>query len=121
MDGLSELAPARHTKESLWVKSRSARLVKYYFKAKRMKSIKEKSEEYGLQYPVVHYDANGNPYDDVDKPSMDFEAGANYVLEQIERELQRRMLEDYNQGAEEDEVAQGCMATMIMFVRQLKK
>ena len=50
-----------------------------------MKSIKEKSEEYGLQYPVIHYDADGNTYDDVNKPSMDFEAGANYVLEQIEK------------------------------------
>lgn len=51
----------------------------------------------------------------------DYQAGANYVLGEIEKELQRRMLEDYNQGAEEDEVAQGCMAAMIMFVRQLKK
>ena len=50
-----------------------------------MKSIKEKADEYGLQYPVIHYDADGNTYDDVDKPSMDFEAGANYVLEEIER------------------------------------
>ena len=49
-----------------------------------MKSIKEKSEEYGLQYPVIHYDADGNTYDDVDKPSMDFEAGANYVVKEIE-------------------------------------
>ena len=48
-----------------------------------MKSIKEKSNEYGLQYPVIHYDADGNTYDDVDKPSMDFEAGANYVLEHL--------------------------------------
>lgn len=47
--------------------------------------------------------------------------GANYVLDEIEKELTRRMLEDYNQGANEDEVAQGCMATMIMFVKQLKK
>lgn len=86
-----------------------------------MKSIKEKAEEYGLQYPVIHYDADGNTYNDVDKPSMDFEAGANYVLDIIEKELTQRMLEDYNQDAEEDEVAQGCMATMIMFVRQLKK
>ena len=50
-----------------------------------MKSIKEKAEEYGLQYPVIHYDADGNTYDDVDKPSMDFEAGANYVLDEIEK------------------------------------
>ena len=49
-----------------------------------MKSIREKAEEYGLQYPVIHYDADGNTYDDVDKPSMDFEAGANYVLECFE-------------------------------------
>ena len=52
-----------------------------------MKSIKEKAEEYGLQYPVIHYDADGNTYDDVDKPSMDFEAGANYVLELIEESI----------------------------------
>ena len=50
-----------------------------------MKSIKEKSEEYGLQNPVIHYDADGNTYDDVNKPSMDFEAGANYVVEEIEK------------------------------------
>lgn len=49
-----------------------------------MKSIREKAEEYGLQYPVIHYDADGNTYDDVNKPSMDFETGANYVLEQVE-------------------------------------
>ena len=46
-----------------------------------MKSIKETSEEYGLQYPVIHYDVSGNPCDDVEEPSMDFEMGANYVLE----------------------------------------
>ena len=49
-----------------------------------MKSIKEKAEEYGLLNPDIHYDADGNTYDDVDKPSMDFEAGANYVLDEIE-------------------------------------
>ena len=52
-----------------------------------MKSIKEKAEEYGLLNPDIHYDADGNTYDDVDKPSMDFEAGANYVLDEIERML----------------------------------
>jgi len=49
-----------------------------------MKSIKEKAKEYGLFNPDIHYDADGNTYDDVDKPSMDFDAGANYVIEQIE-------------------------------------
>lgn len=48
-----------------------------------MKSIKEKAEEYGFQNPIIYYDADGNTYDDVDKPSMDFEAGADYVLEHL--------------------------------------
>ena len=43
------------------------------------------------------------------------------VLDAIEKELTRRMLEDYNEGAEEDEIAQGCMASLIMFVRQTKE
>ena len=43
------------------------------------------------------------------------------VLDAIEKELTRRMLEDYNEGAEEDEIAQGCMASLIMFVRQMKE
>ena len=50
-----------------------------------MKSIKEKANEYGLFNPNIHYDADGSTYDDVDKPSMDFEAGANYVLDEIEK------------------------------------
>lgn len=78
-----------------------------------MKSIKEKAEEYAK---MKHTNKNL-----IYIVSWDFAEGANYVLDVIEKELQRRMLEDYNQGAEEDEVAQGCMATMIMFVRQLKK
>jgi len=49
-----------------------------------MKSIKKKAEEYGLLSPDIHYDADGSTYDDVAKPSIDFEEGANYVLEQIE-------------------------------------
>lgn len=43
------------------------------------------------------------------------------VLDVIEKELTRRMLEDYNEGVEEDEIAQGCMASLIMFVRQMKE
>ncbi len=43
------------------------------------------------------------------------------VLDAIEKELTRRMLEDYNTGAEEDEIAQGCMASFIMFVRRIKE
>jgi hypothetical protein len=74
-----------------------------------MKSIEEFSVEYAQdKYLPV-------------QTSQAVKAGANYVLEEIEQELTRRMLEDYNQGAEEDEVAQGCMASMIMFVRNLKE
>lgn len=85
-------------------------------KTKRMKSIKEKSNEYANEQDLrMAY--NGS----CDNCRQGFVAGANYVLDEIEKELTRRMLVDYNQGAEEDEVAQGCMATMIMFIRQLKK
>ena len=48
-----------------------------------MKSIKEKAKEYGLFNPDIHYDEDGNTYDNMDKPSMDFEAGANYVFDEI--------------------------------------
>lgn len=47
---------------------------------KRMKSIKEKAEEYAK---MKHTDKNL-----IDIVSWDFEAGANYVLEQIENILQ---------------------------------
>ena len=64
-----------------------------------------------------------------------FKAGAEWnkkhqtgkdVLDVIEKELTRRMLEDYNLGVEEDEIerdeiAQGCMASLIMFVKQMKE
>lgn len=84
-----------------------------------MKSIKEKAEEYSFIEEGI--DLKGVPYKDYNNDKMGgFEAGANYVLNEIEKELKRRMLEDYNQGAEEDEIAHGCMASMIMFVRQLK-
>ena len=71
-----------------------------------MKSIEEKSKEHGLQYPVIHYDADGNIYYDVDKPSIDFEAGANYVLEEIEK------LVKFNRWAAQD---------LYELIEQLKK
>ena len=87
-----------------------------------MKGIKEKSFEL---FPEMHTDSDDwdviEEQCDRDKQRKAFVNGANYVLDIVEKELARRMLEDYNQGAEEDEVAQGCMSTMIMFVRQLKK
>ena len=74
-----------------------------------MKSIEEFSVEYAQdKYLPV-------------QTSQAVKAGANYVLAEIEKELTRRMLDDYNQGAEEDEAAQGCMASIIMFVRNLKE
>ena len=93
-------------------------------KEAKMSKIEEMANEYADNHGFrVPYDGSDNFYDDVDvKASKEgFMAGANYVLDIVEKELQRRMLEDYNQGAEEDEIAQGCMASMIMFVRQLKK
>jgi hypothetical protein len=61
-----------------------------------MKSIKEKAKEYGLLNPDIHYDADGNTYDDVDKPSMDFEAGANYVLDVIEEFMKHNLVHSGN-------------------------
>lgn len=49
-----------------------------------MKSIKEKAEEYGMLNPDIHYNDDGNSYDNHDKPAEDFVAGANYVLDVIE-------------------------------------
>ncbi len=87
-----------------------------------MKSIREKSFEL---FPEMQTDSDDwdviEEQCDRDNQRKAFVKGANYVLDIVEKELTRRMLEDYNQGAEEDEVAQGCMSTMIMFVRQLKK
>ena len=49
-----------------------------------MKSIKEKAKEHGLDYPGIRC-SNDDIYKDCDKPSMDFVAGANYVVEEIEK------------------------------------
>ena len=83
-----------------------------------MKSIKEKSEEYGLQYPIIHYDADGNTYDDVDKPSMDFEAGANYVLEQIENFIKDS---DLGNSVEEKFYKLDILADIHEFIQKLKE
>ena len=82
-----------------------------------MKSIKEKAEEYGLQYPVIHYDADGNIYDDVDKPSMDFEAGTNYVLDAIEEFMTNINL---GNNAAEKFYKLDLMADIHAFIEQLK-
>ena len=82
-----------------------------------MKSIKEKAEEYGLLNPNIHYDADGNTYDDVDKPSMDFEAGANYVLDAIEK-----FMVNLNLGSNAAEMFyKDLKANIHKFIEQLKK
>ena len=81
-----------------------------------MKSIKEKSEEYGLLNPNIHYDADGNTYDDVDKPSMDFETGANYVLDVIE--FLMKDVSDKYPRFQQGEIIHG---RLINLLEQLKK
>ena len=80
-----------------------------------MKSIKEKAEEYGLLNPDIHYDADGNTYDDVDKPSVDFEAGANYVLKKfvdiVNKNTKPNGMEDRAKMASD----------MLILITQLKK
>lgn len=85
------------------------------------KNIKEMAREYGFANPVIHYDADGNTYDDYDKPSSDFEEGANVVLKVIEKELNRAFLNDYNEMTEQDRnIAQGVIGQIKIFVEQLK-
>lgn len=83
-----------------------------------MKSIKEKAEEYGLLNPDIHYDADGNTYDDVDKPSMDFEAGANYVLDEIEDFMKDL---DLGNSAEEKFYKLDVLADIHGFIQKLKE
>lgn len=79
-----------------------------------MSKAKEKAWEWSVENKLDPYSmgrAYGEGYHQAEKD----------VLDVIEKELTRRMLEDYNTGAEEDEIAQGCMASLIMFVRQMKE
>ena len=71
-----------------------------------MKSIREKAKEFGILNPNIHYDADGNTYDDIDKPSMDFEDGANYVLDEIDKLIK------FNRWAAQD---------LYKLIEQLKK
>jgi len=82
-----------------------------------MNSIKEQSHKIGW-VDSKHYDPMACKQEWCE---MAARASANYVLDEIEKELKRRMLEDYNQGMKEDEIAQVCMASMIEFIEQLKK
>lgn len=81
-----------------------------------MKSIKEKAKEYGLQHPVIFYASDGNPYDDVDNPSIDFEEGANYVLGEIES-LMKDVSDKYPRF-QQGEIIHG---RLINLLEQLKK
>ena len=82
-----------------------------------MKSIREKAEEYGLLNPNIHYDADGNTYDDVNKPSMDFEAGACYVLDAIEEFMTTMNL---GNNSAEKFYKLDLMADIHVFIEQLK-
>ena len=51
----------------------------------------------------------------------DFEAGANAVLEMVEKELMRAFLEDFDGFSDYDrELAQGVLGQMKIFLVQLK-
>lgn len=71
-----------------------------------MKSIKERAKEFGILNPNIHYDADGNTYNDIDKPSTDFEAGANYVLDAIEEFMKYNLV---------------CSSNLKRLIEQLKK
>lgn len=82
-------------------------------KTNRMKSIKEKAKEYGLLNPYIHYN-NGHIYDNHDKPAEDFEAGANYVFEQIENLVKTTM-------ADGDTYHYNLYIGLVNLLEQLKK
>lgn len=85
------------------------------------KNIKEMAREYGFANPVIHYDADGNIYDDYDKPSSDFEDGANAVIKVVEEELNRGFLNNFNDFSVHDrDIAQGVIGQIKIFVEQLK-
>lgn len=50
-------------------------------------NLEEAANEYGFANPVIHYEADGNTYDDTDKPSFDFIAGAQWQKEQLMKNL----------------------------------
>jgi len=86
-----------------------------------VKTIEEMAQEYGFAYPVIHYDADGNTYDDYDKPSSDFQYGANAVIKVVEDELTRAFLNDFNDFSAHDmDIAQGVIGQIKIFVEQLK-
>lgn len=87
-----------------------------------MKSIKEKSEEYAYtnwQSDDYHDGAaEGLPFDAIGHTQRTFEAGANYVLEEIENFMKDL---DLGNSAEEKFYKLDVMADISSFIKQLKK
>ena len=50
-----------------------------------------------------------------------WELGQQDLIEEIEQELLRRFLNDYNNGLDDDEVAKGCLASVLFYIRELKQ
>ena len=101
-----------------------------------MSKAEDLSRQYVLPFLDKHYEKYGehkqieltrfDGYDIMSAYEEGYYQAEKDVLDVIEKKLTRRMLEDYNEGAEEDEIerdeiAQGCMASLIMFVRQMKE
>lgn len=90
--------------------------------AKRMKSIKEKAEEYGYtnwQSDEYHDGASeGLEFDAIGHTQKTFEAGANYVIEQIENFIKDS---DLGNSAEEKFYKLDILADIHEFIEQLKK
>jgi hypothetical protein len=80
-----------------------------------MNSIKEKAIVYGLLNPDIHYYNDGGSYDNHDKPAEDFEAGANYVIKQIENILSHPLKYVHSDKS----VEEGMIADIANIVKQL--
>lgn len=75
-----------------------------------MKSIKEKSNEYAKEYLFSPLPQRA--------PNIHFEAGANYVLEEIENFMKDL---DLGNSAEEKFYKLDVLAEIGLFIKQLKK
>lgn len=73
-----------------------------------MKSIDEAGVKWHLSHP------------DADKEET-WKAGANYVLDVVEKEIKRSFLEDYEEFSEEDrQIAQGVLGRINIWLKQFK-
>ena len=89
------------------------------------KTIKEMAEEYAYtnwQSDDYHEGAaEGLPFDAIGHTERTYMAGASAVLEEIEKEIMRSFLEDFNGMTEHDrEIAQGAIAMIKIMIQRLK-